>query len=1204
MLTPFTVNFSYSFYGIGNTPAVNLLRDTRFPKEDEVSILLLGCGDARNILYTTWRNAGQYDNITFTACDVDPAVLARNIILFANLLTKPGDKDHMKSNWNTYYHFYMTRRDETYLSSITEKLIEASTSLEQWKASSYGTAIQFSNANSMESIRAVWKQYHALTRKTGAQKRAWEVKVIRSQIKALHEKHTKDSTVLSGFRAASPKQLQSLDTMGSIFQDYWTTGVIGGNQDDLADLKSAGNVVNPMLAVSSGPDGDFALHYGTDPVMSFHLATVFDSTDEGDYSRQIVKVAKAQFQKWCEAWAQEAKAGKVRIRIHCGDALAFCHKLQSRPGSRMPIYVSQWKAEELVFDEDLNRLPRKFNVIDTSNLADIVGLLAILPAAVPLLDPHPAAMLYTEFLAPGLWKSSDALTEMLCCEPTSLFVILGVAPVGYLTKVSSDMSGRDNVLLEVLSSDVDPSKMGAKQSLMRIPWKYPASGDNKIVRAGQVHMVPNSEPEMLARLFFNLYQKMFANEDIGSSFSSFSDKFEKSVMSGGRPCYTRASLVLFLALIKGRIRTKWPDFMDSLLHKIAYDSSNRAGGTQMQELICWLHLTGVYDDVFFQQPIRASQIVREFEPFWLRLPIVFHQPTPPHTVYVVLTIPRCNLEVFRSVPMDLVGAPGLHITINYEKLDKAGLFYAISGFFGRLVPIAGDSFHCNIEVDHDGWKGSSDLIVACAVPISSMMYGDPREIQFCVEINISPVTAYYFAPTLGPLLRIFQGGVQDRRVKILNEFPGFKDSVLATSLDLSVLSIEDDDPYTAQLNAAGIVKELSQKSAFAVDSESANLLSKGEDVKAFRDSPCSFAVKVGDHVQDLHFHYPLFGNVRKLRIARSSLWVEVVSAVHFPSQRSGYDPEHFPVIANNDHITQWSLSNVDLGKLSQLSLTQDFSWLSFLFSTSLSAEERSMTKSHSESALLRLKQSIFTMFQAFAGIHPENNGKSVRAFLLVDEAGDSDTVICAQNLLYDPDSASIVMDAKLICLTEDHVKQFASPLLEISREALKIGVLADEEVLWKHLLPALVERCRGYNWEHRVSCPYTSSTTSIPLSTQHGQRPICECGEGETFFEFEYPLMDEYATRIALAPLAAVPYVEEIGLDEGIQRALNADIRKEPDGKMGVSTAAAACDHCGNQPKELKTCVRCHSVRYCNRDCQQAAWKGHKKACEQARRGL
>lgn len=44
------------FYAIGNTPAVCLTSE--LPPEQSADILLLGCGDVRNIMYTVYADLG------------------------------------------------------------------------------------------------------------------------------------------------------------------------------------------------------------------------------------------------------------------------------------------------------------------------------------------------------------------------------------------------------------------------------------------------------------------------------------------------------------------------------------------------------------------------------------------------------------------------------------------------------------------------------------------------------------------------------------------------------------------------------------------------------------------------------------------------------------------------------------------------------------------------------------------------------------------------------------------------------------------------------------------------------------------------------------------------------------------------------------------------------------------------------------------
>jgi hypothetical protein len=69
MLTPVHAIPSRSFYPIGNTPAVSLISHQP-PDKGTAEILLLGCGDIRNILYTVFcnQNGAHLDFHQLTFC--------------------------------------------------------------------------------------------------------------------------------------------------------------------------------------------------------------------------------------------------------------------------------------------------------------------------------------------------------------------------------------------------------------------------------------------------------------------------------------------------------------------------------------------------------------------------------------------------------------------------------------------------------------------------------------------------------------------------------------------------------------------------------------------------------------------------------------------------------------------------------------------------------------------------------------------------------------------------------------------------------------------------------------------------------------------------------------------------------------------------------------------------------------------------------
>ena len=56
-------------------------------------------------------------------------------------------------------------------------------------------------------------------------------------------------------------------------------------------------------------------------------------------------------------------------------------------------------------------------------------------------------------------------------------------------------------------------------------------------------------------------------------------------------------------------------------------------------------------------------------------------------------------------------------------------------------------------------------------------------------------------------------------------------------------------------------------------------------------------------------------------------------------------------------------------------------------------------------------------------------------------------------------------------------------------------------------------------------------------------------------------------------------------------------------GSAPVQPPGLVCDHCGKTAEEasvkgLKVCRDCQDVRYCSKECQLAAWPGHKAACK------
>ena len=206
---------------------------------------------------------------------------------------------------------------------------------------------------------------------------------------------------------------------------------------------------------------------------------------------------------------------------------------------------------------------------------------------------------------------------------------------------------------------------------------------------------------------------------------------------------------------------------------------------------------------------------------------------------------------------------------------------------------------------------------------------------------------------------------------------------------------------------------------------------------------------------------------------------------------------------------------------------------------------------------------------------------------------DCDTVILATALYHDRNTSSIVMDGYVVFQSDPRTQEM---LQSMPQDEFLNRLLSKEEVVrWKQLMPCLVEKCRQ-SWAHRKDCEYRLQN-QIPLSTSQGVAPLCSCGEGKSLDWYpagaRYRGLARYATRIAIPPVFAVPYVEPLILPSDAPPPRQGPETPGP----GYASTIGKCGACVAKKTNLKACVRCHVVQYCNHKCQKSAWKEHKKIC-------
>ena len=154
MTTPAHLSQDFSCYSLGNTPAVNSLRDLL--GEDDVNVLALACGDPRSILFTLWCEQASQRILTFACCDIEPAILARNIVLFTRLTkNRIADSDI----WNIFNHFYIPQRMLGVFRAHVDNFLRASQLMDSWRSSSHAAYLKFVNNDTLISLRNAWQLY-------------------------------------------------------------------------------------------------------------------------------------------------------------------------------------------------------------------------------------------------------------------------------------------------------------------------------------------------------------------------------------------------------------------------------------------------------------------------------------------------------------------------------------------------------------------------------------------------------------------------------------------------------------------------------------------------------------------------------------------------------------------------------------------------------------------------------------------------------------------------------------------------------------------------------------------------------------------------------------------------------------------------------------------------------------------------------------
>ncbi|KAF7363898.1 MYND-type domain-containing protein [Mycena sanguinolenta] len=1089
------------FYAFGNTSAVSLARDVA-PDQD-ISLLLLGCGDPRNVLFTLFsEHESATRKLDFTCVDYEPAILARNVLLLSMVI---DDKD-TENIFDIFFHLYLEKESLALLVSQCRILLDASATFQGWKESRYGSTLRMSSEHTLTELRRHWDQYAKMHTLPNSQ-----LCRIVADFKAVVTEYQNEyhhSAVGHTSRSAGPLMLYASKILSECFHDFWKYGTTFISQT----RRSAANLLNPTFVYTQLGVGCH-VHYGSDPVMPFHLAPIFGNLNAAPTRLDTMKGIRAQFNDWCSAFRRYHERDLCIVRIFFADAIfgarAFqFYKESGAVPTRIP--VCQWRAETITLDkEEYKRAPLVFDVVDTSNLDDYMGLLNILTISIPLLSSSGSGVLYLEsLLVQGHADNAlKDLTKRFHADLTVMAVLFHLCPVDFIVGYST----RSNIH-ELLAYDFHAS--GPTQYHQVTTWKQLLRSDPPVLDSRQ-----------LGTFLYDLYHALFEEEDTLTFLRRHPNGTFAAMQSDGRSPYSRETFVVLLKSIRGRLQIpqdQWIAVLDRFFHIHSSDSTMKMDTLSFHDFYALLHFHGVYtlDNYRWESVVSAR---------------VFHAwATVPPLVRVFLTVPRQKLGVLAGfTPVLLAGM---------RSPRMCNLFSSVCAAFGVLSAMGTPANpRASFEEDTKGFQGTKPLVISFVMP-TMLLTGDgpgydlPHNISIILTVRSNPLNSMLYGNKLGPCLEIHSAALFDKEsVLVLPEQP--LPSGFSTNMNIPSASgqIGSRGPIGANFNdECDLMESFSAKVTIEDEIAKAALQSSGA-VTVHQLSHNILQLMLGGRTQEPESPFgSRSGDIHPLSFFRIDISIQVIVPLRSSFTQGRVDIN--PFLIGIGDLVPWSVHRLNLERLPVLNLESRKldQWLNVHLGATFSEREATVRKNKGVDTIMFVKDTIGSIIVQASGIQPKGSSPH-RVFTLFDKAtNNSDTILFVDRLRFDLSAHTIVCDGFVLPSSDERMMEMImvdeQNLAKLLTQARQIPLESGEVKSWKQLLPVLVERCR--TWKHCDSCQYASEGR-VPLTTEMEFIPLCACGEGQDVQRMhDVPLWKpfaKYSTRIALSPLFAVSYVENVG---------------------------------------------------------------------------
>ncbi|KAG8720489.1 hypothetical protein FRC09_009496 [Ceratobasidium sp. 395] len=1179
MLHPLTWPSVPKFCPLGSTTATNLTED--LCPEQSADILLLGCDDPYQILYTISTGVSVPPGprkLDITCCDIEPAVLARNIIVFTML--EAGIPSTVV--WEVFYHFRISTHVAGVLAAHAGELAAMSETCETWSLSKYGGFIKLVDSSSLSELRRFWIFYADFPNISSLQLDKLENEQISRTSSLLN--WLNGNGYYNASRSATVVRTDSWRSISNHYGQYWKNGTTATTSKEIKKATHLNSTFCYSRAYGETFNGVPSITFPH----SFHFAPAFvpiELDPVGSNVTSAMAKAKQQFKASCLALEASRKAGALTLRFFVGDALALCKALNmfTKTGNpKTELFTAPWRAAPI----DLTghkapglQAPVFFDVIDASTLANTLGIVNILLATQPLLkkQPESQAVVYTDLRFETRFTSKLFLHE-LCSDVPKIGILLGLVPRPYVSLFTS----RSN------AHELRPENQydGFTE---RIAWVDPTSGDKSAFNEPKPNVCLGGVD--LLKTMFNLQQHMTLCDVLPlEKILGWDHRKLQWTSSAHYTCETTVDLVVHLqpkiSLILDDV-SRTPASLQPLVTFFALEVAKKypqaALNAEEMKLQCRFRNLFSDSEAAPQAPAPPSGVFQG----WSNV---------PQQVCVVLTVPREALDLLCQDREEV--SPRLICTIrDVSEDDQLSIFSCIHAAWGTCVPLNEPRDRFAIEEDPDGVRGRSNLVVSFWVDSQSLVHPDLR---LSFALKYTPLTAINYCRKLDEELNLYATTIGDREhVLVLRERPM---GLSGTQKSPTYPTPPPVDPKTSIWHKITILDDRLQGPCYLIETrieleseaEQAALMTEAE-VTSKQIGPCTLRVSVGEIERIVRFPYPIYGAQVKSRIDHKAHQIHLTTPPLKALQSGGYPTDHFPLLRHANY-SPWNLHHAHLDHMPKLDLCdvlrnpERFKWLQEHVLSQMSDRERFVrhctnpVKRRSSDVLVSIKEAITTIIQVYAGLRQPKQ----TVFALCESSHGIYMAICVGGLRLDLSAATVVLDTAVVAWSPEIEKLIGSetPIYEIQTSVHDVDV-------WKRLMAACVERCR--TWSHGPNCEY-KSPGGAPRTGDIGDNPLCSCGQGLGFDSggwkgVAWKDLLLRSARAAISPLFGVAYLEDIfGPGLALQDAQQPISWDEPTDK---------CWQCGKTSGGLRGCHQCRKARYCSRDCQLMHWKsGHKRVCK------